>query len=216
MKRTLSFILSGLLLFSLAACGSGDKQADTAKPESAQTAGGSVKVEGSTITITDDGSGKAVDENGMKKEPIVTNKSIEASGQIGPIKFTITSAQLSKATVTNEQAAALMRVEEGQEFAIVGIGMDVENTVDDEIDFFPNQGTIVTNTKEQVDAALFLSEDIGGKFLGKVKKSGQTYFICKNSVADDITSIKFHVNGPLNIKTGEASDAMNIEINFNR
>ena len=188
MKRILSIFLIALLLVAASACGadnqeplsseqrtvetSPDTQSDT--PAETQRKPETVTVEGNKITITDDGSGKAVDENGMKKDPIVTNKSIEASGQIGPIKFKITSAQLSKATVANEQAAALMRVEKGQEFAIVGIGMDVENTVDDKVDFFPNQGTIVTNTKEQVDAALFLSDDIGGELLGKVKKSGQT------------------------------------------
>lgn len=216
MKRTLSFILSGLLLFSLAACGSGDKQADTAKPESAQTAGGSVKVEGSTITITDDGSGESKDENGLKKTPVVTNKSIDASGQVGPIKFKITGAQLSKCVTESEQGSKLFGVEKGKEFAIVGIEMEVENTVDNEVDFFPNQGTIVTNTKEQVDAALFFSDDIGGRFLGNVKKSGQTYFFCKDSSPDEITSVRYHVNGPLNVDTMDVGDALNITINFER
>lgn len=215
MKRTVSIILSGLLLLSLFACGSGDntEQTGTTKPESAQ-AGGSVKVEGSTITITDDGSGEEKSENGLKKTPVVTNKSIDATGQVGPISFKITGAQLSKCVIDSDQSAKLFGVEKGKEFAIVGIEMEVENTVDNEVDFFPNQGTIVTNTKEQIDAALLFSDDIGGRFLGNVKKSGQTYFFCKNSTTDEITSVRYHVNGPLNVDTMEIGDALNITINF--
>ncbi len=237
MKRTLTILAAVLLLFAFTACGAEQKedtqtqtvqteepenvqtqtaQAEEPQEEQAETKTGTVKVEGSTITITDDGSGKATHEGGIKKTPIVTNKSIDASGQVGPIKFKITGAQLSKCVADSDQGAKLFGVEKGKEFAIVGIEMEVENTVDDEVDFFPNQGTIVTNLKEQVDAALFFSDDIGGQFLGKVKKSGQTYFICKNSVPDEITSVRYHANGPLNVTTTDISDALNITINFDR
>ena len=51
---------------------------------------------------------------------------------------------------------------------ILGLGLEVENMSSDSNYIYPNQGVLVTNTKERSEAYPLLSDDISGEYVGEV------------------------------------------------
>ena len=74
--------------------------------------------------------------------------------------------------------------------------------------------SILTNTKEQVSSEVFLSDSVGGDYIGKVKKSGTIFFILKNSSADDINTITYHVDAPCDENFESVGDQVSVELKF--
>ena len=105
-----------------------------------------------------------------------------------------------------------MDLEKDKEAAVVVVHFDVENTSDDTISFYPDQSVMTTNTKEQVSASVFLSDSVGGDFIGNVKKSGNVIFILKNSSADDLANVTIHINAPHNDSFDSVGDPVEINI----
>lgn len=94
-------------------------------------------------------------------------KNLNQTVQSGPINLTINAIQ----TATLEPSESYKEMFDGKDkVTIVTINLSVENTSDDTIGFYPDQGTLTTNTGEQANAETFLSDEVGGDFYGKVKK----------------------------------------------
>lgn len=97
---------------------------------------------------------------------------------------------------------------------MIGIAVSVENTSDNTVSFHPNQGTIVTNTKEQQAADLFISENVGGEFIGQVVKEGKVLFTLESS-PEEITSITYVIEPPFNSDPFEqVGDKLTFEFEF--
>ena len=148
----------------------------------------------------------------MRKEVVYTNKDINLGGETGPIKYSTSEIQISKLIATTDDAASLLDLEKDKEAAVVVVHFDVENTSDDTISFYPDQSVMTTNTKEQVSASVFLSDSVGGDFIGNVKKSGNVIFILKNSSADDLANVTIHINAPHNDSFDSVGDPVEINI----
>jgi len=150
------------------------------------------------IKLKDDGiSGEAVDSDGMKKDPIITNKSIDQKYTVGDFEITVVSAQLAVLSADNDEVAEYLEIETNRDYVLFGIGISVENTSDKNESIYPNRSTIVTNTKEQVDSLFALSDDVGGTFYGNVVKDGQIYFICPKSDINELNHIKWIIDAPV-------------------
>ncbi|WP_214777940.1 DUF4352 domain-containing protein [Exiguobacterium sp. s22] len=122
------------------------------------------------------------------------NKALTITETMGPIQFAIDKVQTSRLTV----AEAYRDSFDGQEeVTVVAMNMIVENTVDETMSFHPNQATLVTNTGEQVSSDLWFSDDVGGEFLGKVKKEGNVLFFVK-AKPEELTDLKVVIDGPFN------------------
>ncbi|MCI3194768.1 hypothetical protein GXP75_03550 [Bacillus sp. HU-1818] len=81
-------------------------------------------------------------------------------------------------------------MESGAEGAIA-VHFTINNESDKDITTFPDQGTLLTNTKEQIDASLSLSEDIGGEIMSGAKKEGYVlYPVKKLSGPNEIKSVR--------------------------
>ncbi|AHZ16263.1 MULTISPECIES: hypothetical protein [Bacillus] len=81
-------------------------------------------------------------------------------------------------------------MESGAEGAIA-VHFVIDNGSKKDISTFPNQGTLLTNTKEQIDASLSLSEDIGGEIMSGAKKEGYVlYPIKKLQDPNEIKSVR--------------------------
>lgn len=120
------------------------------------------------------------------------NKALNITETMGPIQFAIDKVQTSRLTV----AEAYRDSFDGQEeVTVVAMNMIVENTVDETMSFHPNQATLVTNTGEQVSSHLWFSDDVGGEFLGKVKKEGNVLFFVK-AKPEELTDLKVVIDGP--------------------
>lgn len=155
-KKILTLCLATIMCVSFAACGS------TASDDSSVLSSEAEKQ-------TDSDVGKVTEQNGMRKEVVYTNKDINLGGETGPIKYSTSEIQISKLIATTDDAASLLDLEKDKEAAVVVVHFDVENTSDDTISFYPDQSVMTTNTKEQVSASVFLSDSVGGDFIGNVK-----------------------------------------------
>lgn len=146
--------------------------------------------------IDDSKTGEIVEENGMKKVPVMTDKKLNMKGKTGPIKYSIDGIQVSKFTATNDEMAKTLEIDKDKEIALIALNVSAENTNDKTINFYLGQATITTDTKEQVEPEVMLSENIDGEFLGKVKHDGTNIYILKKSKADNINKIKLFVDAP--------------------
>jgi hypothetical protein len=85
----------------------------------------------------------------------------------------------------------------------VGVKMTVENTSSDKkYTTYPDQATLVTSTGEQVDADLWVSDDVGGDFYEGVVKQGNIIFYLERGNAADITWVKLIWNSSYEDPTG--------------
>lgn len=71
---------------------------------------------------------------------------------------------------------------------------------------------LITSTKEQIEPNMLLSDDVGGEFLGNVKKQGNLIYILENTKADDIKTLEVRADAPIDAKT---YDALGDEIKLN-
>ena len=198
-KKILTLCLAAIMCVGFAACGG------TASDDSSV-------LSSETEKQTDSDVGKVTEQDGMRKEVVYTNNSLDISGESGPIKYTATDIQVSKLTATTDSTASLLDLEKDKEYAVVVAHFDVENTSDETISFYPDQSVMTTNTKEQINASLFLSDSVGGDFIGKVKKSGNVIFILKNSSADDLANVTIHIDAPHNDSFDSVGDPVEINI----
>ncbi|WP_214760036.1 DUF4352 domain-containing protein [Exiguobacterium sp. s129] len=136
-----------------------------------------------------------VEENELGISQIyMKNRNLGIEEKIGPIIFQIDKVQTLRLQVASDFR---FMFDEKKEVTIVSFNVIVENTSDDTVLFHPNQARLVTNTGEQVDADLIISEDVGGEFLGKVKKEGGVLFHV-DSMPAELTEVRFVVEGPYN------------------
>ena len=136
-----------------------------------------------------------VEENELGISQIyMKNRNLGIEEKIGPIIFQIDKVQTLRLQVASDFR---FMFDEKKEVTIVSFNVIVENTSDDTVSFHPNQARLVTNTGEQVDADLIISEDVGGEFLGKVKKEGGVLFQVESMPAE-LTEVRFVVEGPYN------------------
>lgn len=122
---------------------------------------------------------------------IKSNKELAMTETTGSMNLTLHAIQLATLEVDENYKDAF---DNQDTVSIVKINMTVENTSDKTISWYPNQSTIVTDTGQQVDADLWFSDDVGGDFLGKVKKEGNTIWVLKYDEA--IKNVTLHINAP--------------------
>ena len=208
-KTLLTIVMAAML--SLAACGTETNTTEEAATNSQETAK-TTEEKTTEEKSTEEESAEVVEENGMRKEPVVTKKGLNKTGETGPLKYTIEDMQISKLTATTDEAATLLGIEKDKEVAIVVINASAENTSDDTVNFFLGQATLTSNTKEQVESDMFLSEYIDGEFIGNVIHSGNLVYILKNSSAEDITQVSLHIDAPSNSNYETIGEEVSIDL----
>ncbi|CDQ18505.1 hypothetical protein [Halobacillus karajensis] len=97
---------------------------------------------------------------------------------------------IQKVAVSDE---APMMDDNGEEVtsSAVGVKMQVENESDSKLySTYPDQMTLVTSTGEQVEADMWVSDDLGGEIHEGVIKEGQIIFYLERGHAADIEWVK--------------------------
>lgn len=95
----------------------------------------------------------------------------------------------------NDMVKEVLQIK-GDQATMLTINMEITHNVDQTESIYPNQGTIVTNNGSQIDANMFVSEDVGGDFLGKVNKKGQVIFLFDDDV-ETVKNIRYIVKAPV-------------------
>lgn len=133
------------------------------------------------------------DEIGVR-QIYMRDSDLSIEEKIGPIIFQINKVQTMRLQVASDFRSVF---DDKKEVTLVSFSVVAENTSDDTVTFYPNQARLVTNTGEQIDAAFLLSDDVGGEFLGKVRKEGGVHFQV-DSMPAELTEVRFVVEGPYN------------------
>ncbi|MCT4792426.1 MULTISPECIES: DUF4352 domain-containing protein [Exiguobacterium] len=207
MKR---LIIGTSLTVALLLAGCAEESTDTKKSEPTTTA----KTEKKEKPKTKEKEVDTKEEPKVEKSEVgektayFTNKSLGIKEKLGPINLSIDKIQTSRLKVSD---AFKPTFGDQDEVTTIVINMTLENTSDDTISVYPEQATLTTNTGEQIEADLFLSDQIGGEFIGKVKKSGNVLFLAK-SQPKDITSIKYILDGPHDQELNSLADRYTVEI----
>jgi hypothetical protein len=196
-KKSLLSILLGVFALSLAACGS--DTTDISDDEEKQSEEATNKDEEKKADTEE----KAKDENVQEDDQLkatntFTNKELGITGTVGPMNYAISGVQLKKIEPKTQEAADMFEVEIGDTVNAITIEMSGENTSDEDMSFYLGQATIITNTKEQLEPDMILSEHIEGEYLGKVEHEGHNVYILKNSTVEDLQTIEVRVSAPLN------------------
>ncbi|MDE5414214.1 hypothetical protein [Alkalihalobacterium chitinilyticum] len=205
--RKLSLIVLSLgLAVSLAACGSEAEEttADGSMPDtenveesaSDEDEEAGATEEESQETEADNGwetqVGETVENEGGAFTLIARNDQVETQ-ETGPMILNIPQVNAASAKLKGDVAEFL----ETEDIEYIQIDMEVENTSEDTITFYPAQATITTNTGEQLESDIWLSDHIDGDFFGQVKQEGSQYFILEKSKAEEIEWVRILISAPL-------------------
>ena len=216
-KKIVAIMLASMLAVSATACGGSEESSggnDTTQV-SDNSNDSEASEESEQVTEQEpeqEDSGEVQEENGMRKEPVYTNKELGISGETGTFKYSIDAIQVSKLTATTDEAAQLLGIEKDKEIALVVVDVSAENTSDDTAYFYLGQATLTSNTKEQVDPDMLLSDYIDGEYIGNVIHNGSMMYLLQNSSADDITSISLHIDAPTDSDFNTIGDEVSIDI----
>ena len=213
-KKLIAILLVATMTLSLAACSDNGKEVESEKEVTTSEEGKTDDSEASEAETDDSNVGEVVEEDGIRKEPVITEKELNKTGETGPFKYTVEAIQISKLTATNDEMAEMLEIEKDKEVALVVMDVSVENTSDDTVYFYFYQATLTTNTKEQVETDMLLSDYIDGEYIGNVIHSGSIFYILKNSSADDITNISLHVDAPNDENFDSIGEEVKLDFEF--
>lgn len=182
MKKSILLLIACLLL-SMTACGTTENES-AANVKNIKKEEPKEKAPAETVSESEFG----------RFEVIAQNKEIADTYESGPMKLTVNALQISKLNPSDNYKEMF---DGKDEITVITMDVAVENTSEDTISFYPDQSTIVTDTKEQKEASLILSDELGGDFIGNVKKSGNIIYIL-DSKAEEVHSLKFVIEGASN------------------
>lgn len=138
------------------------------------------------------------------------NENVNTIKESGPFTVKVNKMQVARLEVSENYKGMF---DNKDVVTIVTLEVEVENNSTDTNSIYPDQGTIVTNTKEQKDAHLFLSGDVGGDFIGEVIKKDNVIFVL-NSEAEEITNFKYIISGPVNANWDSIGEELTFELSF--
>jgi hypothetical protein len=119
---------------------------------------------------------------------------VQSGAKVFPVDIDISSGPMKMhiSKITLDPAFRLSSFDAPTNAVIFTV--ETENTSPDTISWYPDQGKIVLNTKEQVEYGNSF-DGVGGEYIGNVKKDGTIVFRIKSKI-NDISSIKYIVDGP--------------------
>lgn len=128
--------------------------------------------------------------------------SVNLNAASGPMTIKVNSVSLDPAYLAHSYSKPIK--------AIL-LDVDVENTSTNTVNWYPNQGTLVTNTKDQLKADLVNSGDVGGEFRGQVVKRGKIAFKFDGDF-NKLEKLTFHVTGAVGDKFSRVGEDQDIVI----
>lgn len=198
-KKLLAIILCASLSLSVVACSNNS----TGKEKQ-----GTVKqVENNKDVETED-------FEGLEKTTMFTNENLNVVGESGSLKYKFKAIHISNLKVKTKDVGDILGVDIDDELTLVSFNTEFENVSDNNITTMTDTATITTNTKEQSELDLILTDDqVGGDFNGKVKKEGQMNFFLKKTKSEDLKNIKLNILAPWDTDSG-AEIGKNISLEF--
>jgi hypothetical protein len=146
-----------------------------------------------TVTFT-----TATTNNGGGATSNVKSYPVNVDIMSGPMKMHISKVTLDPAYKKDQYTDPIK--------AIV-LAVDVENTSDDTVSWYPTQGSLTLNTKEQAEGSMsiYYSDQVDGDFVGKVIKKGNIVVQVSSDLAQ-ITSFNYKIEGAFTDKLDQIGE----------
>lgn len=210
MKKLL-LLFSLTLMFSLTACAADEENTNNETEQQEET-----------TDENEDNNDGGKDEPKQSSEDVIENEagSFKAhttfespkTVETGPIILTIDKIVTASGDLTEEWTEML----ETDHLEYIQVDISVENTSEEDITFYAGQGTISTNTGEQLETDMFLSGHIAGDMMSGTKANDTFFYILENSNAEDVESIRFKFSAPYNTESyDDVGEELDFEINLN-
>ncbi|WP_093881572.1 hypothetical protein [Terribacillus saccharophilus] len=216
MNKMLGILFTAMLVFVLAACGSDNtSKEDEGKSSEEDTTANTESTEKeaeSAEEASDDGEtavGETVSNEGGD-HLLVSRTDDVGTFESGPIKMDISKVNGVSSKLKGELATYM----DADELEYIQVDIQVESSSEDNISFYPSQATLVTDTGEQLEPDMMMSEHIDGEFLGKVKKEGINYYILQNSKASDVKHVKLVFSSPTDSNFEPIGEDITVEVDL--
>ncbi|MFP5521238.1 hypothetical protein [Peptococcus simiae] len=208
MRRKIIALFLAIAATGLTGCGNGtDNEASTANTEQAS----SVQHE-TQAKDRKDRTGQTEQSEVGKSKIVHQKKGIGDKITTGPFDIELTDAQI----MTLEPSPDFKQMFGGKDkVTAITLALKSENKSENTNSIYLNQGTITTNTKEQKQADLLLSDDVGGDYIGNIEKNGQIYFIL-DSPAEEINSVTFTADAPHDENFSTIGEKVTFTVNFDK
>lgn len=236
MKKALSILLFVLISVVLAACGGSndtesngsgndEKKAEESSNEQKESSEESSSDSSGDSSSSDEGETMTAEENENKEAEVGDTVSSEAGEQTlvsrtddvgefesGPITLTIDKVNGVSGKLEGETAEYM----EMEEVEYIQVDMKVSNSSKENVSFYASQATLTTDTGEQLEPNMMMSEHIDGEFLGQVNKEGTSIYILENSKAEDVNSVTLHFSGATNENIEPLGEDLEIDVELKK
>lgn len=212
MKKVLvgSSVLSLLLL---GACSSGEEtpEEELTTEEGITSEDGDEQVEESTAEedVTEGEDEDSVPELQNKKTIVEGFEVVQDS-----VVTTLTHGELGEREISEEDAWYYDNKEAGDIQPAIVLEFDVENTVEEQRDFYLDQTTIVTNTGEQIESEWMMESGLQSEMLGAVKSSGKVVFLPKSETVEGIEWVDIIIPSVSNGDWDNLAEEQKLRIEF--
>jgi hypothetical protein len=229
MKKRLLLLIALFFTVTLAACGSAEDTSDsdananeeaaeeTAANEAESSDENEEAEEGETMTSEENEGNEAkvgdTITSDVGEATLVSRTDDVGTFESGPIELTIEKANGAAMKVSDEYVDMF----DGQEeLEYIQLDMTVENTSEDHITFYASQAVMTTDSGEQLDPNMLLSDHIDGEFLGEVTKSGTSFYFLENSSAEEVESINLFFSAASDENFESVGEEIEVEIPLNK
>lgn len=217
LKRLLFLLFASLLTIGLVACG--DSETASSKKDSNDNeteVEEESEEESETMTSEENEEKDAKVGDVIKGEAgdstLVSRTDDVGTFESGPIVLEIEKANGVSLDVNDD----FVDMFDSEEVEYIQVDMKVENTSEDNVTFYASQATMTTNTGEQLEPDMLLSDHIDGEYLGEVNKSGSSFYILENSKAEDVESIKLFFSAPDDEDFESVGEDIEVEISLEK
>lgn len=104
----------------------------------------------------------------------------------GDVNVTLLDGNLSNLYIDEERYFNFIEVEEGDIIPAVTLNFEVENTVEEQRDFYLGQTTIVTSNGEQIESEWLESSGLESEMLGAITSTGQITFLLSTDTPEEV------------------------------
>lgn len=217
MKKLLGILFAAMLVFVLAACGSDntskEEEGNKASEEetTASTESSEEEAESAEEATTEGGTsiGETVSNEGGDHELVSLAEDV-GTFESGPMTLNITKVN----GVSSKLKGQLATMMDTEELEYIQVDMNAESSSDETVSFYPSQATLVTDTGEQLEPDMMMSEHMDGEFMGKVKKEGINYYILEQSKAADVKHVKLVITGATDSNFEKVGEDITVEVDL--
>lgn len=127
----------------------------------------------------------------------------------GPFEVTLLSSRLGQVQPAEDR----VELYGGEDLAVVTFNLEITNTDSETRTLYPNQGLLMTDQGDEIEANLFISDEVGGSFAGEETKSGEVIFMYEGD-AEEVSSVRYIIQSAHDENFNDFGESLEFTVNF--